>query len=93
MWDWAVWGALIFAFVAGIAALVLLVTRQLIVVIGSAALMAGTIVGFTLARTVGLFGFHLTFSSGLAYVALVIEAAAVVLLALTAWRMVTDTRS
>jgi hypothetical protein len=27
MWDWAVWGALIFAFVAGIAALVLLVRR------------------------------------------------------------------
>jgi len=29
MWDWAVWGALIFAFVAGIAALVLLVRRTL----------------------------------------------------------------
>jgi methyl-accepting chemotaxis protein len=28
MWDWAVWGALIFAFVAGIAALVLLVRRS-----------------------------------------------------------------
>jgi hypothetical protein len=27
MWDWAIWGALIFAFVAGIAALVLLVRR------------------------------------------------------------------
>jgi methyl-accepting chemotaxis protein len=28
MWDWAIWGALIFAFVAGIAALVLLVRRS-----------------------------------------------------------------
>jgi predicted nuclease with TOPRIM domain len=27
MWDWAIWGALIFAFAAGIAALVLLVRR------------------------------------------------------------------
>jgi predicted nuclease with TOPRIM domain len=27
MWDWAIWGALIFAFVAGIAALVLLLRR------------------------------------------------------------------
>ena len=31
---------------------------------GTAALMAGTIVGFVLARTVGIFGFHLTFSRG-----------------------------
>ncbi len=76
-----------------LAALVLLVTRRLIVVIGSAALMAGTIVGFILARTVGIFGFHLTFSSGLAYVVLVIEAVAVLMLTITAWRMVTDTRS
>jgi hypothetical protein len=28
MWDWAIWGALIFAFVAGIAALLLLVRRS-----------------------------------------------------------------
>jgi predicted nuclease with TOPRIM domain len=28
MWDWLIWGALIFAFVAGIAALVLLVRRS-----------------------------------------------------------------
>ncbi len=76
-----------------LAALVLLATRRLIVVISSAALMAGTIVGFILARTVGIFGFHLTFSSGLAYVVLVIEAVAVLMLALTAWGMVTDTRS
>ena len=47
--------------------------------------MAGTIVGFLLARTVGIFGFRLTFSSGVAYTVLVVEAAAVVLLVLTAW--------
>ena len=46
-----------------LAALTLLITRHLLVVLGAAALMAGTIVGFVLARTVGIFGFHLTFSS------------------------------
>jgi Na+/glutamate symporter len=48
-----------------LAAVVLLVTRHLLVVLGAAALMAGTMVGFLLARSVGIFGFHLTFSSGL----------------------------
>ena len=47
-------------------------------------LMAGTIVGFILARTVGIFGFHLTFSSGLAWTVLIVEGAGVVLLLLTA---------
>ena len=68
-----------------LAALVLLITRHLLVVLGAAALMAGTIVGFLLARSVGIFGFRLTFSSGLAYTVLVVEAAAVVMLALTGW--------
>jgi len=68
-----------------LAALTLLVTRHLLVVLGAAALMAGTIVGFLLARSVGIFGFKLTFSSGLAYTVLVVEAAALVLLSLTAW--------
>ena len=68
-----------------LAALTLLVTRRLLVVLGALALMAGTIVGFLLARSVGIFGFKLTFSSGLAYTVLVVEAAAVVLLAVTAW--------
>jgi hypothetical protein len=68
-----------------LAALILLVTRHLLVVLGAAALMAGTIAGFLLARSVGIFGFHLTFSSGLAYTVLVVEAAAVVMLALTGW--------
>jgi hypothetical protein len=68
-----------------LAALTLLVTRHLLIVVGAAALMAGTIVGFLLARSVGIFGFRLTFSSGLAYTVLAVEAAALVLLALTAW--------
>ena len=68
-----------------LAAVALLVTRHLLVVLGAAALMAGTMIGFLLARTVGIFGFHLTFSSGLAYTVLVVEAAAVVLLVLTGW--------
>ena len=68
-----------------LAALAVLITRHLLVVLAAAALMAGTMVGFILARTVGIFGFHLTFSSGLAFAVLVVEAAGVVLLSLTAW--------
>ena len=45
-------------------AIALLAFRRRIIVLGAALLMAGTIVGFILARTVGIFGFHLTFSSG-----------------------------
>jgi hypothetical protein len=75
-----------------LAALALLVTRHLLVVLGAAALMAGTIVGFVLARTVGIFGFRLTFSSGLADTVLVVEGAAVVLLAVTAWLQITRKR-
>ena len=68
-----------------LAAVALLVTRHLLVVLGAAALMAGTIVGFLLARSVGIFGFKLTFSSGLAYTVLVVEAVGVVMLLLTGW--------
>jgi len=50
----------------------------------AAALMAGTMVGFVLARTTGIFGFHLTFSSGLAWTVLIVEAAGVVMPLLTA---------
>ena len=70
-----------------LAAIALLAFRRLIVVLGAAALMAGTIVGFILVRTVGLFGFHLPFSSGLAWTVLLIEAVAVVLLCITALLM------
>jgi hypothetical protein len=68
-------------------AVALLVTRHLLVVLASLALAAGTIAGFILARTVGIFGFKLTFSSGLANVVLIVEIAAVVLLAITGWLM------
>jgi hypothetical protein len=40
---------------------------------------------FLLARSVGIFGFKLTFSSGLANTVLIVELAGVVMLALTAW--------
>ena len=45
--------------------------------------MAGTILGFILARTVGIFGFKLTFTSGLANTVLVIEIVAIIALAIT----------
>jgi hypothetical protein len=64
-------------------ALALLLTRHILVVAASLLLMAGTIVGFILARSVGIFGFKLTFSSGLANTVLVIEIVAVVMLAIT----------
>jgi hypothetical protein len=67
-----------------LAALVLLLTRRLIVVLGCILLMAGTIVGFLVARTVGIFGFKLPFISGEAYTVLVVEVVAIVLLAVTA---------
>jgi hypothetical protein len=75
-----------------LAALTLQVTRQLLVTLGALALMAGTIVGFLLARSVGIFGFTLTFSSGRPYTVLVVEAAGVVMLALTAWLQFTRGR-
>jgi len=65
-------------------AVALLLTRRVIVVLASLLLMAGTIVGFFLARSVGIFGFKLTFTSGLANTVLIIEIVAVVLLAITA---------
>jgi hypothetical protein len=76
-----------------LAAIALLAFRRLIIVLGAAALMAGTIVGFILARSVGIFGFHLTFSSGLAYTVLVVEAVAVILPGITALLMPGPARS
>jgi hypothetical protein len=68
-------------------ALALLVSRHGLVVVASALVMAGTIVGFLLARSVGIFGFKLTFTSGLANTVLIIEVAAVVMLIITGWLM------
>jgi len=68
-----------------LAALVLLVTRHFLIAVGSALLMAGTIAGFLLAKTVGIFGFKLPYITTEAWIVLVIEAVAVVLLSITAW--------
>jgi hypothetical protein len=66
-----------------LAGLILLVTRHVLVAVGSALLLAGTIVGFVLAKTVGIFGFKLPFITTEAWTVLVIEAVGVVLLAIT----------
>jgi hypothetical protein len=71
-----------------ILALALVLTRHVLVVLASAGLMAGTIIGFILVRAGTLFGFHLPFTSGLAAFVLVVEIAAVVLLAATALIMI-----
>jgi hypothetical protein len=63
----------------------LLVTRHILVALAGVALMAGTIVGFILARTVGIFNFKLPYSTTLANQVLVVEAAAVVVGLLAAW--------
>jgi hypothetical protein len=64
-------------------ALALLVSRHVLVVAASALVMAGTIVGFLLARSVGIFGFKLTFSSGIADTVLIVEIAGVIMLTIT----------
>ena len=66
-------------------AVALVATRRLIVVAAAFLLMGGTIVGFILVRTVGLFNFKLGFPSGLAATVLVVEAVAMVMTAITAW--------
>jgi hypothetical protein len=72
-----------------VAALSLLVLRRAIVAVGSAALMAGTFIGFLISRyrTAGLFGFHVGFSSADAKWALAIEITATVLLLATTMAM------
>jgi hypothetical protein len=72
-----------------VAAVAVLAVRRVIVVAGAAALMAGTITGFLIARyrTAGLFGFHLPFSSHEAQWALAVEITATVLLIVTGWIM------
>jgi hypothetical protein len=71
-----------------ILALALVVTRHVLVVLASAGLMAGTVIGFIWVRAGTLFGFHLPFTSGLAAFVLVVEIVAVVLLAATALIMI-----
>jgi hypothetical protein len=71
--------------VAVVAALVLLATRSALVALGSVLFFAGTIVGYILARTRGIFGFKLPFATSLANDALGVEIAGIVLLCGTAW--------
>jgi hypothetical protein len=56
-----------------VAAIVLAITRAVVVLIGSILLMLGTVAGFVLADTVGLFGFILPEVTGWAYLALSFE--------------------
>jgi len=86
------WLFLVQVIAAVLLAITLLITRHLIVVAASLLLMAGTIVGFILADTVGIFGFKLPHVTGLADTVLVIEMAAVVLLAITGWLLATRYR-
>jgi hypothetical protein len=68
---------------AFVVAIVILATRHVLAVAAGLALVLGTILGFILVLTVGLFGFKLTFISGEAWTVLVVEIAAVLALAAT----------
>jgi hypothetical protein len=72
---------------AWVVAIALIVARHLLVVVAALALMAGTIIGFIMARTVGIFGFKDPSSTGEAILVLVVEIAAVIILAITAWML------
>jgi hypothetical protein len=79
--------------VQAVAAIVLAVavatTRQGLFLVAALGLMAGTIIGFILVTTVGLFGFTLHLITGWADLALATETAAIVLLLVAAvfsWR-------
>jgi hypothetical protein len=74
---------LVQAVMALVGAVVLLVLRWAVVALGCIALMLGTVVGFILADTVGIFGFTLPVVTSWAYEALVAEVlSALVLLVL-----------
>lgn len=62
-----------------VVALVLVASRRLLAALAGAALMAGTVAGFVLARTVGIFGFKLPYSTTLANQVLVVEIVATVI--------------
>lgn len=77
--------------VQGVVAIVLAVALaaglRFFLVLSGLAFMAGTIVGFILALTTGLFGFKLPSISNLAWFTLVVEIAAILVLAVAAWQM------
>lgn len=68
-------------------AVALAVARWFYLVLGGLALMIGTIVGFVLVLTTGLFGFKLHSISDLAWFILVVEIAAIVVLGTAAGQM------
>jgi hypothetical protein len=68
------------AIAALVLALALVVTRRGALMLAAMGLMAGTIVGFILVATVGLFGFKLPEITNWAILALVVEGLAVLLL-------------
>jgi hypothetical protein len=80
---------LVQAIAAPVMAVVLVVARAVMVALACIALMLGTVVGFILADTVGIFGFTLPAVTGWAYEALVTELLSALVLALLvrrAWR-------
>lgn len=75
--------------VAVITALALVLWRKGVMLLIGIGLMLGTVVGFCLALTTGLFGFNLTFWTGWAYFAIVDELVAALVLTATGallWR-------
>ena len=77
------------AIAALVLAVVLVVARAVVVALACIALMLGTLVGFILADTVGIFGFTLPVVTGWAYDALITEGLSAVILAVLvrrAWK-------
>jgi hypothetical protein len=72
---------LVQAVAALVLAVVLVAARVVVVALACMVLMVGTVVGFILADTVGIFGFTLPVVTGWAYEALVTELASAVVLA------------
>jgi hypothetical protein len=82
---------LVQAVAALVLAVVLVVTRVVVVALGCILLMLGTVVGFILADTVGIFGFTLPAVTGWADEALISELLSAVVLAVLvarSWRAV-----
>lgn len=75
--------------VAVVTALLLVLWRKGVFLVLGFGLMVGTVIGFVLALSTGLFGFKLTFWTGWAYFAIIDELVAAIVLGLTAallWR-------
>jgi cytochrome b subunit of formate dehydrogenase len=73
---------------AFVLAIALIVVRHRLVVAAALALVLGTIAGYFLALTVGIFGFKDPGATGESNLVLAVEIAAVILLAITGWLMV-----